>query len=165
MPHNPLVFNALFQHYSILPHCRALGFRREAVGSDHLPVMSAPWREDLVGNTDSRTVHGGVITTLVDVVSASAVAVRLPDFEVLATLDMRIDYMHPATPGDRVYAKAECYRLAGQVAFVRAHCYQHNEADPIALGTAAFMRTPLLAADKAALQHYLQQEWQQEQSR
>ena len=154
----------LLEHFISLPHCQAIDLRFEEL--DHKkPILSIPWRADLVGRNDTNTIHGGVITTLVDVVSASAVAARLPDFEVLATLDMRIDYMHPATPGDRVYAKAECYRLAGQVAFVRAHCYQPNEADPIALGTAAFMRTPLPAADKAALQQYLQQEWQQEQSR
>lgn len=158
MPHNPEVFRLLFHHYSVIPHCQALGFRCESLGQDHLPVMSAPWRDDLLGNPDTQTIHGGVITTLVDVVSASAVAARLPDFEILATLDMRIDYMHPPTPGDRVYAKAECYRLAGQVAFVRAHCYQHNEADPIALGTATFMRTPLADDDKAKLHQYLLQE-------
>ena len=155
---NPTVFDYLFRHYGSLPHCRALGIRCEHVGADGLPVMSVPWREDLTGNTVSHTLHGGVITTLVDVVSASAVAARLPDFEVLATLDMRIDHMHPATPGDRVYAKAECYRLAGQVAFVRAHCYQHDEADPIALGTATFMRTPIPEADRVALRHYLDKE-------
>ncbi|WP_066565585.1 PaaI family thioesterase [Snodgrassella sp. CFCC 13594] len=157
MPVNPQVFSLLFHHYAGLPHCVALGIRTESEQQDK-PLMSVPWRPDLVGNEHTQTIHGGVITTLVDVTSASAVAALLPDFEVLATLDMRIDYMHPATPHDRIYAKAECYRLAGQVAFVRSHCYQHDESDPIALGTATFMRTPLGEREKKALREYLHQE-------
>lgn len=156
---NAQVFQLLFHHYASLPHCVALGIRAEGENQGQ-PLMSVPWRADLVGKADTQTIHGGVITTLVDVTSASAVAAHLPDFEVLATLDMRIDYMHPATPHDRIYAKAECYRLAGQVAFVRSHCYQHDESDPIALGTATFMRTPLGSKEKIALSEYLHKEHQ-----
>ncbi|WP_037586727.1 PaaI family thioesterase [Stenoxybacter acetivorans] len=153
------VFSLLYQHYTQVPHCVAIGIRAEGADCGK-PVMSVPWRSELVGNAESQTIHGGIITSLVDVVSACAVAAKLTDFEVIATLDMRIDYMHPATSGDRVYAKAECYRLAGQVAFVRAHCYQHDENDPIALGTAAFMRTPFAdAAEKQQFESYLKQHY------
>jgi uncharacterized protein (TIGR00369 family) len=53
------------------------------------------WREDLVGNPASGVVHGGVITSIVDTTSAVSVAANMHDYETIATLDLRIDYLRP----------------------------------------------------------------------
>ena len=155
MPVNPALYRILSQHYLDLPHSRAIGLRYEGIYGRR-PVLSFDWQPHLVGRHDTQTIHGGTITTLVDMVSACAVTAQLPDAEILATLDMRIDYMHPATPGRRIYGRAECYRLAGQVAFVRSSCYQEDPSDPFALGMATFMRTPLTPEEQAKLQEMLQ---------
>ena len=156
MPQNPAVYQHLSDHYLSLPHCRAIDL--QAVCTEHdQPVLSVANRADLAGRGSEGTIHGGVITALVDVASASAVAAHLPDYEILATLDMRIDYMHPAEQHRRVYCRAECYRLAGQVAFVRSICYHDNPDDPIALGTATFMRTALSPAEQAQVHALLSQ--------
>ena len=142
---NPHAYQTLSHHYLQLPHCQAIGLRFESA-LDRSQTLSVDWRDDLVGNQATQVLHGGVITTLVDVASATAVAAHLPDFETLATLDMRIDYLHAATPQQRVFATSDCYRLSGQVAFVRTMCYQeHDQNNPIALGTATFMRSPIPA--------------------
>ena len=155
MPVNPALYRIISQHFLDLPHSRAIGLRYEGIRARR-PVLSFDWQPHLVGRHDTQTIHGGTITTLVDMVSACAVTAQLPDAEILATLDMRIDYMHPATPGRRIYGRAECYRLAGQVAFVRSSCYQEDPADPFALGMATFMRTPLTPEEQAKLQEMLQ---------
>lgn len=155
MSDHPDIYRLLSEHYATLPHCLAIGLKLEH--TDEQSVLSAGNRADLVGRTDHQTIHGGVITTLVDVASACAVAARLPDYEVLATLDMRIDYMHPARTDRPVHARSTCHRLAGQVAFVRTRCYQDDPADPIALGTATFMRTPLGNTEKQQLAAFLAQ--------
>jgi uncharacterized protein (TIGR00369 family) len=160
MPQNPAVYRHLSDHYLSLPHCRAIDL--QAVCTEHdQPVLSVANRADLAGRGSEGTIHGGVITALVDVASASAVAAHLPDYEVLATLDMRIDYMHPALTDRAVQAKSTCYRLAGQVAFVRTLCYQEGQSDPVALGTATFMRTPLENAEKQQLAAFLAQQQSQ----
>ncbi|WP_083814021.1 PaaI family thioesterase [Neisseria shayeganii] len=156
MPHNPEIYRLLSQHYVSLPHCIALGLRYEDIDAGR-PVLSIAWQPQLVGRHDRQTVHGGVITTLIDVASGCAVAARLEKAEIIATLDMRIDYMHPAERNRRIYSRAECYRLAGQVAFVRSICYQDHPDEPIALGTATFMRTPVPAAEQAKLHALLSQ--------
>lgn len=156
MPHNPEIYRLLSRHYVSLPHCVALGLRCESL-DDGRPVLSIDWQPQLVGRQDWQTIHGGVITTLIDVASGYAVAARLAEAEIIATLDMRIDYMHPAERNRRIYSRAECYRLAGQVAFVRSICYQDHPDDPIALGTATFMRTPIPAAEQAKLHTLLSQ--------
>ena len=52
-----------------------------------------------------------------------------------------------AAPGQTVYCRAECYKLARQVAFTRAVCHHGDASDPIAHGVATFMR----ASSKAVL--------------
>ncbi len=57
----------------------------------------------------------------------------------IATLDLRIDYMKPATPGKDLLARAECYKLTRNVAFVRGVAYHDDPSDPIATSVATFM--------------------------
>jgi uncharacterized protein (TIGR00369 family) len=138
-PVNEKVYAALSELFVSLPHSRTLGFRLAGtVGRK--PTLMADWHEDLVGNPASGIVHGGIITSLVDTCSAISVTAHLADFEAIATLDLRIDYLKAATPGRAIYCTAECYRLANQVAFTRAVCYHDSESEPIAHGVATFMR-------------------------
>ncbi|MDO5638412.1 MAG: PaaI family thioesterase [Neisseria sp.] len=146
MPQNPAVYAHLSEHYLSLPHCRDIGLELLQT-EQRRPTLSIAHRTDLLGRSDSGTIHGGAICALVDVASACAVAAHLPDYEILATLDMRLDYMHPARSDRPVLVRATCHRLAGQVAFVRSRCYQEHPDDPIALATATFMRTPLAATE------------------
>ncbi|UOO82602.1 hotdog fold thioesterase [Uruburuella testudinis] len=154
MPQNPTVYRHLAEHYLSLPHCRAIDLQFERT-EQRRPVLSIANRADLIGRSDNATIHGGAVCALIDVASACAVAAHLSDYEILATLDMRIDYMHPALTDRPVYARATCHRLAGQVAFVRTRCYQDDSRDPIALGTATFMRTPLGSREQQQLAEHL----------
>ena len=141
----PLV-EQLAQWFMTLPHCSTLGMR--FVGADgQAATMALDWREDLVGNPATGVLHGGVITSLIDTTSALSIFPHLPDAEAIATLDLRIDYLKPAIPGQTVYCRAECYKLARQVAFTRAVCHHGDASDPIAHGVATFMR----ASSKAVL--------------
>jgi uncharacterized protein (TIGR00369 family) len=138
-PANAHVHAVLCELFVSLPHSQALGFA--FVGTDgRKPTLKVEWREDLVGNPASGVLHGGVITSLVDTCSAIAVTAHLADFETIATLDLRIDYLKAATPGHPIFCTAECYRLANQIAFTRAVCYHDNADDPIAHGVGTFMR-------------------------
>ena len=59
-----------------------------------------------------------------------------------ATLDLRIDYMRPAAARAGVTVEAHCYHTTRSIAFVRAHAWDADPADPIATAQAAFMLTP-----------------------
>ncbi|NQV81292.1 MAG: PaaI family thioesterase [Alphaproteobacteria bacterium] len=100
--------------------------------------LSLPWAENLVGDVSTGVVHGGVITSLLDSASGMAVFSVVPRPMQIATLDLRIDYLRPATPHADIKAEADCYRLSKNVAFVRGRAFQDGDRE-IASSLATFM--------------------------
>ena len=124
--------------FANIPHCRLLGMRLEEVrrGSG---MMSLDWDEKLVGNPRTRVVHSGVVTALLDTLCGLVVMASVPEGTPLATLDLRIDYLRPATPEQTIRATAECYKVTSSVAFVRGLAFHDERQDAIAHCTGTFM--------------------------
>jgi uncharacterized protein (TIGR00369 family) len=131
---------ALFQQWfsDTVPHNTALGIVVTAVRQGGAS-MKLDWKPHLVGNPETGVLHGGAITAMLDACSGMAVATMLTKPQPFATLDLRIDYIHPATPGQPVLADAECVRLTKNVAFTRAVAHHGDPADPIATSAGTFM--------------------------
>lgn len=121
-----------------IPQNKALGLEVVEITKGR-GVMRLPWKEDLVGNPETGVIHGGAITTMLDACSGMAVATMLTKPQPFATLDLRIDYVRPATKGEAVIAEAECYRITSNVAFTRAVAHHGNKAEPIAASSGTFM--------------------------
>lgn len=121
-----------------IPHCRLLGLRLSALEPGKGTAI-LPYDRRLVGNPRTGVVHGGVITTLLDTLSGIVVMTAVPEGTSLATLDLRIDYLRPATPGQPIRGTAECYKLTPNIAFVRGVAYHTDRDDPIARCTGTFM--------------------------
>ncbi len=100
---------------------------------------SLPYRPVFVGDTATGVLHGGVVTAMLDESCGMAVQLALDGARAIATLDLRIDYQKPATPGLAIRAHAICYRVTRSIAFVRATAYQDSEDEPVATATACFM--------------------------
>jgi uncharacterized protein (TIGR00369 family) len=79
------------------------------------------------------------MTTLLDNVCATSVVSAIGVLKPMATLDLRIDYMHPATPGKDVIAHGSCYKVGKLIAFTRGVAYHEAPEEPIATAAAAFM--------------------------
>jgi uncharacterized protein (TIGR00369 family) len=131
---------ALFQKLfsDTIPHNRALGLKVVAVAKG-LASMQLDWREELVGNPETRVLAGGALTAMLDGCCGMAVATMLKVPMPFATLDLRIDYAKPAVPERPVIAEAECYRITRSVAFTRAFAHQGDPKDPVAAAAGTFM--------------------------
>jgi uncharacterized protein (TIGR00369 family) len=121
-----------------LPFSQEIGMRLHAAESG-VAILSVPYDAHLVGDPETGVLHGGVMTALLDTACGWAVMASPADLRSTATLDLRIDYMRPATPGEAVYARAECYRLTRSVAFARAVAYHDDPQEPVASAQGAFM--------------------------
>ena len=121
-----------------VPHNVALGLEMVELFADGVTIR-LPYHPQLVGNPETGVLHGGAVTSLLDATCGAAVFARLMKAIRIATLDLRIDYLRPATPPQDVLARATCYRLARQVAFVRAVAYHDDMDRPIASAASTFM--------------------------
>jgi uncharacterized protein (TIGR00369 family) len=122
-----------------VPHNKALGLEVVRFG-DGEAVMSLPYADRLVGNPETGVLHGGAITSLMDAACGAAVFMKLTEPMPIATLELRIDYLRPATPHQAVVARAHCYKVTRDVAFVRCDAFHAGAADdPIATAAGTFM--------------------------
>lgn len=109
-----------------VPHNRAIGMDVERVQNGEAWVQ-LPWDPKLVGNPVTGVLHGGVISTLMDATCGLAVMVRLAQPMSIATLDLRIDYLKPATARRTVIAWASCFKVTKHVCFVRGAAFHRGE--------------------------------------
>jgi acyl-coenzyme A thioesterase PaaI-like protein len=57
----------------------------------------------------------------------------------IATLDLRIDYLRAARPGEDLLCRARCTRVTTHVAFVQAVAHHGDPEQAIATAAATFM--------------------------
>jgi uncharacterized protein (TIGR00369 family) len=122
-----------------IPHVKELGVNVVSARAGSA-IISLPYQEKLIGNPDTGVLHGGVITTLIDTVCGFSAFSDVGDGRAQATLDLRIDYLKPATPGVDLLAEGHVYKKTSSIVFVRATAYHEDPDDPIANCVCTFMR-------------------------
>ena len=125
------------QFVAALPHCHELGMVMTEIGGG-VAVGKMPYDAKLVGDPETGVIHGGAISALMDTCGGAATMTHPSAPAGTATIDLRIDYMRAATPGQRLRARAECYHVTRSVAFVRATAHDDDANNPVASATGAF---------------------------
>ena len=120
-----------------LPHARELQLKVVEVGEGSAAIRM-PYDEKLVGDPKTGVIHGGAVSTVIDTCCGSAVMSHPKARGVTATIDLRIDYMRAATPGQAIVARATCYHMTRNVAFVRATAYDDDPDLPVATASGSF---------------------------
>jgi uncharacterized protein (TIGR00369 family) len=120
------------------PQGRALGI--EVIKLEGAKVWGrVPYKPELIGAPETGIIAGGVITTFLDQISGMAAVLAMREPSIVATIDIRIDYMRGAEPGRDVLTEAHCYKIGKNVAFVHAIAYEDSTDNPIAHAASAFM--------------------------
>jgi uncharacterized protein (TIGR00369 family) len=133
----------------MIPFNRVLGLKIVSLRADGVKGRIA-MRPDLIGHFVSNRLHGGVISAGLDAMAGVAVmaaigarhmdeapAQRLQRFGKLGTIDLRIDYLRPAT-GDHFELRANVMRLGSRVATARME-FLGADATLLASGAAAYI--------------------------
>jgi uncharacterized protein (TIGR00369 family) len=115
IPNAPLPFDELAEaikgRRSVYGLISGLRLDRAAPGE---AWSSLPYRPVFVGDTETGVLHGGVVTAMLDESCGMAVQLALDGTRAIATLDLRIDYQKPATPGLDIKAHSVCYRVTAR---------------------------------------------------
>ncbi len=98
-----------------------------------------PFLGRLVGNKSLPAVHGGVVAGFME----NAALLHLLHMEpshigIPKTIDFSIDYLRSAGPRTS-FSRCAVARLGRRVAQVQIHCWQENEAIPVAIARAHFL--------------------------
>lgn len=136
--HSTLAEELMRKYVGFIPHVAELGMT-VAHAARGMAIMKLPYHERLVGNPETGVIHGGAVTTLIDTVCGLAVITAPDEPSRVATLDLRIDYLRPASPQRDLFARAEVYKLTRHVAFLRAEAYEDDPRDLVAAASGTFM--------------------------
>ena len=121
-----------------LPLCKAMRMKVTDV-EDGAATLTMPYDPEMIGDPETGVIHGGPVSVLLDSVSGLAVTMHPDNTGMTATIDLRIDYMRPAPPGQDLTASAQVYHTTRTVAFIRATAWADDESKPIAQATGAFV--------------------------
>jgi uncharacterized protein (TIGR00369 family) len=121
-------------------HGGALGIGYRDHGPDWAE-LTLPYDEKLIGVAESGVIASGPIISLMDMATSLAIWLRLGRFRHQATLDLRVDYLRPATPGKTIIGRGECYRTTRSIGFVRGLAHDGDPDDRVANVAATFMFT------------------------
>ena len=131
--------NRLAQRFmEAIPHAQALGILFENIGSG-TAEMHMHYDKKFVGDPQTGVIHGGAVFALLDSCCGAAVLSHPEQKGSTATIDLRVDYMRPATPGQTIRARAQCYNMTRSVAFVSAVALDDNDDKPVATAAGAFV--------------------------
>lgn len=125
------------QFIEALPHAHALGLVLESIGDGRAEISMA-YDVRLIGDPATGVIAGGAVSALMDTASGAAVMCHPAGPVSTATLDLRIDYMRSATPGQTIRARAHCHHVTRSVAFVSVTATDDDESRPVAMGNGAF---------------------------
>lgn len=133
---------------SKIPFNNVLGLRVESIASD-CAKTAFEMRDELVGNYKRRMLHGGVISSAIDVTGGLAAVLsilgKMPGENVeatieksfrISTLDLRVDFLRPGF-GKRFVVSACVLRTGNKIAVTRVELH-NDQNELIAVGTGSY---------------------------
>lgn len=129
---------AIARHFvGLIPQAVELGLDVVAITPGEAQI-TMPYDAKLVGDPVTGVIHGGAVFTLMDTCAGAAVLSHPQAAPSTATLDLRVDYMRPATPHQAIRAHAICHHVTRTVAFVRITACDDDTSRPVASAVGAF---------------------------
>jgi len=148
---NPSEYNIAINFLEQIPFNKVLGLKPTKLSQDYCE-FKMKMKDDLIGNFLQGILHGGAISTALDVTGGAMAMVaawqRLKDQNVpsserpktlskLGTIDMRVDFLRPGK-GKEFTIGATLLRIGNKVAVTRME-FHNEKGDLIAVGTGTYL--------------------------
>jgi uncharacterized protein (TIGR00369 family) len=145
-----LILNELKTVYEErMPFNKYLGIKIDSISTEGV-VVRIDMRNELIGNFEKNTMHGGVMSAILDFTGSVIAQIHMvnemrdasPEKLVkrltsMGTIDMRIDYIRPGK-GSYFLATGHILRLGHKVAVTRTELV-NDEGVLIAVGTSTYI--------------------------
>jgi len=131
-----------------IPFNKLLGIKVELISYERIKVL-IQMRDELMGHYSRRMLHGGVISSVIDVagglsafmgiqqkMAGETLETRLRRFGRLSTIDLRVDFLRPGI-GKWFVATAYALRTGNKVAVTRIELI-NDQNEVIAVGTGSY---------------------------
>jgi uncharacterized protein (TIGR00369 family) len=117
----------------MIPFNRFLGLKVMHVEHGFVRIQ-IPFRDELVGDFMRPALHGGVISTVIDVAGGFAVWTHLDSERGrVSTIDLRVDYLRPGRLA-AIIAEARVVRAGNRVGVVDVRVF-HPDAEDVTIAT------------------------------
>ncbi|MFT4763076.1 MAG: hypothetical protein ACI9OH_000160 [Oleispira sp.] len=148
---NSSEYNIAINFLEQIPFNKVLGLKPTKLSQDYCE-FTMNMKDDLIGNFLQGILHGGAISTALDVTGGAMAMVaawqRLKDHDVpaserpktlakLGTIDMRVDFLQPGK-GKEFTIGATLLRIGNKVAVTRME-FKNEKAELIAVGTGTYL--------------------------
>ena len=142
------IFDAMMQ---LMPYAQTMGMRVHALEDDAL-VCCMPFDESHIGNVELPAIHGGALSSFMEMVATAEVARRQlaqtafdgeADIEQISEivpvpLNVTVQYLRSAKDQD-CYVRAEVLKLGRRSNTVLCRLWQEDESKPVASMTGIFV--------------------------
>lgn len=145
----PEIRQAVLDFFNRVPFNQLVGFTLTEITSKKV-VIQLPMRPELVGNFITGILHGGVISTVIDVAGGAMSLVgafrrlehlpkqeRIMRLSKIGTIDLRVDYLRPGR-GESFEVHASLLRSGNKVAVTRAEFF-NDQGELCAVGTGTYL--------------------------
>jgi uncharacterized protein (TIGR00369 family) len=132
-----------------IPFNQFLGIQLDELSPERV-LMSLPMKDELIGNFMHGILHGGVISSILDVAGGAMALIgaferhqhlssaeRMTRLSKLGTIDLRVDYLRPGR-GKHFIASAVLLRSGNKVAVVRSELHS-DDGTLVAVGTGTYL--------------------------
>lgn len=140
---------AVSSFFQRIPFNNVIGIEIDGLSSEQV-LMSFAMRDELIGNFIQGILHGGVISSVLDVAGGAMALIgaferhqhlssteRMSRLSKLGTIDLRVDYLRPGR-GQRFIASAVLLRSGNKVAVVRSELHS-DDGTLVAVGTGTYL--------------------------
>ena len=135
--------------FNRIPYNQLLGIEIDEIRPDCV-AMSIRMRPDLIGNYTQGILHGGAISSLIDVCGGAMALIgafekhahlslqeRMTRLSKLGTIDLRVDYLRPGR-GEQFVCTSVPLRSGNKVGVVRSELHA-DDGNLIAVGTGTYL--------------------------